>query len=70
MHIYKDVPTIKQLLKASIYKEINGLMYEKLAYQTYDSKMCNEFLKLNNKPFSKSVSKSTFPQESLKICKK
>jgi IS5 family transposase len=42
----KDSPTVEQVLRAAIYKEIKGLTYRELEVDMYDSKICSTFLKL------------------------
>jgi IS5 family transposase len=51
-----DSPTVEQVLRAAIYKEIKGLTYRELSVDMYDSKICNMFLKLEeNHGYSYSV---------------
>jgi transposase, IS5 family len=48
-----DVPTVEQILRAAIYKEMKGLDYRGLEYAQSDSRICATFLKLDmRKPFS------------------
>jgi len=42
----KDSPTVEQILRAAIYKELKQLTYRELENDLYDSKLCAEFLKL------------------------
>jgi len=52
----KDSPTVEQVLRAAIYKEIKRLTYRELEVDMYDSKICNMFLKLEeNQGYSYSV---------------
>lgn len=52
----KDSPTVEQVLRAAIYKEIKGLTYRELEVDMYDSKICSTFLKLEeNQGYSYSV---------------
>lgn len=52
----KDSPTIEQILRASIYKEIKGLTYRELEVDMYDSRICSMFLRLeDNQGYSYSV---------------
>lgn len=52
----KDLPTVEQIVRAAIYKEIKGLNYRELQYAEYDSRICEEFLKLGGRePFSYQV---------------
>ena len=51
----KDSPTVEQIVRAAIYKELKGQTYEELEFDQYDSTICQEFLNLSHKPFSDSV---------------
>ncbi|MEN9445031.1 MAG: hypothetical protein RIS47_1922 [Bacteroidota bacterium] len=52
----KDSPTVEQILRAAIYKEIKQLTYRDLERDMYDSKICSEFLRLEtDQGFSYSV---------------
>jgi IS5 family transposase len=52
----KDSPTVEQVLRAAIYKEIKRLTYRELQADMLDSKICNIFLKLEeNQGYSYSV---------------
>ena len=49
----KDMPTVEQIVRAAIYKEIKNLTYRELEYQQHDSRLCAVFIKLEErKPFS------------------
>ena len=49
----KDTPSVDQILRAAIYKELKKLNYRELEYDQVDSKVCDVFLKLNGRvPFS------------------
>jgi IS5 family transposase len=49
----QDSPTVEQILRAAIYKEIKTLDYRELEYAQYDSRICSSFIKLDGrKPFS------------------
>ena len=49
----KDVPTVEQIVRAAIYKEMKGLDYRELEYAQSDSRICSQFIKLNErKPYS------------------
>ncbi len=49
----QDRPTVEQLLRAAIYKEMKSLTYRELEYAQHDSRMCSLFIKLDErKPFS------------------
>lgn len=51
-----DKPTVEQITRAAIYKEINGLDYRELEYAQNDSRICATFIKLDErKPFSFSM---------------
>jgi IS5 family transposase len=50
----QDSPTVEQVVRAAIYKEVKGLSYADLEYHQYDSKICEVFLRLT-KRFSDSV---------------
>lgn len=49
----KDNPTVEQILRIAIYKELRGLTYEELEFHQYDSQICKEFIGLT-KGFSDS----------------
>ena len=52
----KDNPTVEQVLRLAIYKEIRKLNYEDLEFHQFDSQTCKEFALLDGrKPFSSSV---------------
>jgi IS5 family transposase len=52
----KDSPTVEQVVRAAVYKEIKQLTYRELERDMYDSKICAEFLKLEpQQGFSYSV---------------
>jgi IS5 family transposase len=49
----QDVPSVEQIVRAGIFKEIRGLDYRELEYAQSDSRICEIFLKLDqNKPYS------------------
>lgn len=49
----KDTPTVEQIVRAAIYKEINSLDYRGLEYAQSDSRICSVFIKLDfRKPYS------------------
>jgi IS5 family transposase len=49
----QDKPTVEQVLRAAIYKEMKNLTYRELEYAQHDSRMCAVFIKLDDrKPFS------------------
>lgn len=48
-----DVPTVEQIMRAAMYKEMKGLDYRSLEYSQSDSRICSTFIKLDNrKPYS------------------
>ena len=52
----KDSPTVEQILRAAIYKEIKRKTYIELEVDMYDSKICSMFLRLeDNQGYSYSV---------------
>ena len=49
----KDVPSVEQIVRAAIYKEMKGLDYRELEYAQSDSRICETFIKLDQrKPYS------------------
>ncbi len=49
----KDTPSVEQIVRAAIYKEIKKLDYRELEYAQSDSRICATFIKLDErKPFS------------------
>jgi len=49
----QDMPTIEQIVRAAIYKEMKNLTYRELEYRQHDSRLCAVFVKLDDrKPFS------------------
>jgi transposase, IS5 family len=49
----QDKPTVEQIVRAAIYKEMKSLTYRELEYAQHDSRMCSIFIKLDDrKPFS------------------
>ena len=48
-----DVPSVEQIVRAALYKEIKGLTYRELEYAQIDSRICETFIKLDlRKPYS------------------
>jgi transposase, IS5 family len=43
-----DMPSVEQILRAALYKEMKGLTYRELEYQQTDSRICARFLKFTN----------------------
>ena len=49
----KDVPTVEQIVRAAIFKEMKGYDYRELEYAQSDSRICTNFIKLDDRhPFS------------------
>lgn len=49
----QDMPSVEQIVRAAIYKEMKNLTYRELEYAQHDSRMCALFIKLDDrKPFS------------------
>ena len=49
----QDMPNVEQIVRATIYKELKKLDYRELEYAQDDSKICQQFIKIDNrKPFS------------------
>ena len=67
----KDIPTVEQIVRAAIYKEIKVLNYRDLEYAEEDSRICGEFLKLNGRePFSYQVLQKYISKISAETLKK
>ena len=48
-----DVPSVEQIIRAAIYKELKAYDYRELEYAQTDSRICANFIKLDlRKPFS------------------
>ena len=49
----KDTPSVEQIVRAAIYKELKGLDYRQLEYDQSDSRICCLFIKIDElRPFS------------------
>lgn len=49
----KDVPSVEQIVRAAIYKEVKGLDYRTLEYHQVDSRICALFIKIDElRPYS------------------
>jgi len=49
----QDTPSIEQIVRAAIYKEMRGMDYRELEYAQNDSRICETFIKLDGRdPFS------------------
>jgi len=52
----QDAPTIEQILRGALYKEMKSLTYRELEYAQHDSRICALFIKLEGRaPLSFSV---------------
>jgi len=48
-----DTPSVEQIVRAAIYKELKGLDYRELAYHQEDSRICALFIKIDElRPYS------------------
>lgn len=43
----RDMPSVEQIVRAALYKEIKGLDYRELEYAQSDSRICGRFIKLD-----------------------
>jgi len=41
----KDTPSVEQIVRAAIYKELKGLDYRQLEYHQTDSRICASFIR-------------------------
>lgn len=49
----KDTPSVEQIVRAGIYKELKHLDYRQLAYHQIDSRICAQFVKIDElRPYS------------------
>lgn len=49
----KDTPSVEQIVRAAIYKELKGLEYRELEYHQTDSRICAMFIKIDDlRPYS------------------
>jgi len=49
----KDTPSVEQIVRAAIYKELKGLEYRDLEYHQSDSRICAKFIKIDElRPYS------------------
>ena len=49
----QDTPSVEQIIRAAIYKEMKNLDYRALEYAQEDSRICEHFVKINaNRPYS------------------
>ena len=42
-----DTPSVEQIMRAAIYKEMKGYDYRELEYAQIDSRICEQFVKIN-----------------------
>jgi IS5 family transposase len=48
-----DTPSVEQIMRAALYKEIKGYDYRELEYAQTDSRICEQFVKINPlRPYS------------------
>ena len=43
-----DVPSVEQIMRAALFKELKGITYRELDYAQEDSRICAQFLKLDD----------------------
>jgi len=49
----QDTPSVEQIIRAAIYKEMKNLDYRSLEYAQEDSRICEQFVKINRqRPYS------------------
>ena len=49
----QDTPSVEQIVRAALFKEMKNMTYRELEYAQHDSRMCTLFIKLDDrKPFS------------------
>lgn len=49
----QDMPSVEQITRAAIYKELKGLNYRDLEYHFIDSRICEQFVKIDiMRPYS------------------
>lgn len=49
----QDTPSVEQIVRAAIFKEMRGMDYRELEYAQVDSRICESFIKLDGRdPFS------------------
>jgi len=49
----KDTPSVEQIVRAAIYKELKGLEYRELEFHQIDSRVCANFIKIDElRPYS------------------
>jgi IS5 family transposase len=45
----KDTPTVEQIIRSAIFKEMKGYDYRELVFAQVDSRICEKFVKLDNR---------------------
>ncbi|KAA6316831.1 hypothetical protein EZS27_032918 [termite gut metagenome] len=49
----KDMPSVEQIVRSALYKELKGLDYRGLEYAQEDSRICEQFVKIDPlRPYS------------------
>ena len=49
----KDIPSVEQIVRAAIYKELKQLEYRELEYHQGDPRICSQFVKIDElRPYS------------------
>jgi IS5 family transposase len=49
----QDMPSVEQIVRAAVYKELKGLDYRELEYHQVDSRICEQFVKIDPlRPYS------------------
>jgi len=49
----KDIPSVEQIFRAALYKELRGLDYRELDFHQEDSRVCAQFIKIDElRPYS------------------
>jgi len=49
----KDIPSVEQIFRAALYKEMRGLDYRELDFHQEDSRVCAQFIKIDElRPYS------------------
>ena len=49
----KDMPSVEQIFRSAIYKELKNLDYRELEYSQIDSRICEQFVKIDSlRPYS------------------
>jgi IS5 family transposase len=56
----QDMPTVEQIVRAAIYKEMKNLTYRELEYEQHDSRMCATFIKTISSRFHLRHTRNTY----------